>query len=285
MLRRGITADRKSAVLSHRTVLFFFYRPLANGGKEVYNTRNRTGKPEKKEATTCTIRYPRNFLRSCPTPASVRWPCGVWTIPTTSPSWSRCWRRTWPPAKRISRERNPRETEDILPYRNAFTALGINPNKFLCSIEALLTRIAKGKGFPHINAAVDLGNAVSIKHRLPMGAHDLDTIDEGLDVRLAKEGDTFIPFGSTEEETPDIGEAVYASGSEIRTRRWTWRQSERGKITEETKAILFPIDGFSDVNADEVQAAADELAALLHRFFGDGIEIEAGVVTRDSPTV
>ena len=57
--------------------------------------------------------------------------------------------------------KKPKETEDILPYRNAFTALGINPNKFLCSIEALLTRIAKGKGFPHINAAVDLGNAVS----------------------------------------------------------------------------------------------------------------------------
>ena len=32
-----------------------------------------------------------------------------------------------------------------------------------------------------------------------------------------------------------MGEAVYASGSEIRTRRWTWRQSERGKITEATK--------------------------------------------------
>ena len=127
--------------------------------------------------------------------------------------------------------KKPKETEDIVPYRMAFTSLGINPNKFLCSIEALLTRIAKGKGFPHINAAVDLGNAVSIKHRLPMGAHDLDTIDEGLDVRLAEEGDTFIPFGSTEEEKPDLGEAVYASGNEIRTRRWTWRQSERGKIT------------------------------------------------------
>ena len=72
--------------------------------------------------------------------------------------------------------KKPKETEDILPYRAAFTALGINPNKFLCSIEALLTRIAKGKGFPHINAAVDLGNAVSIKHRLPMGAHDLGTL-------------------------------------------------------------------------------------------------------------
>ena len=172
--------------------------------------------------------------------------------------------------------KKPKETEDIVPYRTAFTALGINPNKFLCSIEALLTRIAKGKGFPHINAAVDLGNAVSIKHRL-------DTIDEGLDVRLAGEGDTFIPFGSTEEETPDVGEAVYASGNEIRTRRWTWRQSERGKITQETKAILFPIDGFSNVNAEEVHKAADELIDLLHRYFGDSIEIEVGYVSKEQP--
>ena len=159
--------------------------------------------------------------------------------------------------------KKPKETEDILPYRAAFTALGINPNKFMCSIEALLTRIAKGKGFPHINAAVDLGNAVSIKHRLPMGAHDLDTIADGLDVRLAEEGDTFIPFGSTEEEAPDVG--------------------ERGKITENTKAILFPIDGFSDVNAAEVQAAADELVALLKKYFGEGLEIETGTVTKEQP--
>ena len=46
--------------------------------------------------------------------------------------------------------KKPKETEDIVPYRMAFTSLGINPNKFLCSIEALLTRIAKGKGLPHI---------------------------------------------------------------------------------------------------------------------------------------
>lgn len=179
--------------------------------------------------------------------------------------------------------KKPKETEDIVPYRAAFTALGINPNKFMCSIEALLTRIAKGKGFPHINAAVDLGNAVSIKHRLPMGAHDLDTIDEGLDVRLAEEEDTFIPFGSTEEETPDAGEAVYASGHEIRTRRWTWRQSERGKITGKTRDILFPIDGFSDLNAEEVHKAADELVALLRRYFGEKLEIEVGFVSKDHP--
>ena len=80
-----------------------------------------------------------------------------------------------------------------------------------------------------------------------------------------------------------MGEAVYASGNEIRTRRWTWRQSERGKITQETKAILFPIDGFSDVNAEEVHKAADELVDLLHRYFGDGIEIEVGYVSKEQP--
>ena len=180
-------------------------------------------------------------------------------------------------------DKKPKETPDIVPYREAFRALDINPNKFLCSIEALLTRIAKGKGFPTINAVVDLGNAISIKYRLPIGAHDLDTIDEGLDVRLAVKGDTFIAFGETEEETPDEGEAIYASGSEVRTRRWTWRQSERGKITEDTKAVLFPIDGFSDVNVPQVQQAMDEFVELLHRFFGDSVEIATGYVDAEHP--
>jgi len=180
-------------------------------------------------------------------------------------------------------DKKPKETPDILPYREAFRALDINPNKFLCSIEALLTRIAKGKGFPAINAIVDLGNAISIKYRLPIGAHDLDTIDRGLAVRPAVEGDTFIAFGETEEEKPDPGEIIYASGHEVRTRRWTWRQSERGKITEETRAVLFPIDGFADVNEVQVREAIEEFVTLLHRYFGDSVEIETGFVDRDHP--
>ena len=180
-------------------------------------------------------------------------------------------------------DKKPKETPDILPYRQAFRTLGINPNKFLCSIEALLTRIAKGKGFPCINAAVDLGNAISIGHRLPIGAHDIDSLEGGLEVRPARAGDTFVAFGEPEEETPDEGESVYASGSQVRTRRWTWRQSERGKITEETTAILYPIDGFTDVNEAEVKAAAAEFVTLLRRFFGEGVTIETGFVEREHP--
>ena len=141
----------------------------------------------------------------------------------------------------------------------AFRALDINPNKYLCSIEALFTRIAKGKGMPHINPVVDLGNAVSLKYTLPMGAHDLGGSSEDICIRFALPGDTFLPFGGEAEETPDSGEVVYAVGHQVRTRRWTWRQSEHGKITPESTDIFFPIDGFTDFNRGQVLAACQQI--------------------------
>ena len=155
-----------------------------------------------------------------------------------------------------------KESPEIVPYREAFRALGINPNKFMCSIEALLTRIAKGKGFPEISPVVDFGNAVSLKYRLPIGAHDMGTVSRALEVRHAQPGDSFIPFGGGEAETPEPGEVVYVSDGQVRTRRWTWRQSEVGKITPETRDLLFPIDGFTSLNLERVLAARD--AALAH---------------------
>ena len=106
-----------------------------------------------------------------------------------------------------------KQEKELQPYRSAFTQLGINPNKYMSSIEALLTRIAKKKGMPHINPVVDLGNAISLKYYLPVGAHDLDTMDGEFCVRCAGEDDTFLPFGGTETEKADIGEVVYATGT------------------------------------------------------------------------
>lgn len=157
---------------------------------------------------------------------------------------------------------------EIAPYREAFRALGINPNKYLCSIEALFTRIAKGKGLPSINPIVDLGNAASLRHVVPIGAHDLAGAEGDMMVRLAEPGDVFTPFGCEAAEAPDPGEAVYAVGRTVRTRRWTWRQSEVGKITEATSDVFFPIDGFTDFNEDRVLAARDEIASLLRSAFG-----------------
>ena len=173
-----------------------------------------------------------------------------------------------------------KELPEITPYRDAFRALDINPNKFMCSIEALLTRIAKGKGFPEISPVVDIGNAVSLKYDIPIGAHDMGTVSRALEVRHAQPGDSFIPFGGGEAETPEPGEVVYVSDGQVRTRRWTWRQSEVGKITPETRDLLFPIDGFTSLNLERVLAARAELAEGLERYFG--AKTAVGLVDRDN---
>lgn len=174
-----------------------------------------------------------------------------------------------------------KEEPEILPYRDAFRTLGINPNKYMCSIEALFTRISKGKGMPHINPLVDLNNAVSILNTLPMGTHDLGLSQEDIVIRYSRPGDTFLPFGTEEEETPEAGEVVYAVGSQIRTRRWTWRQSEHGKIDGNSSFVFFPIDGFTGVNDDKVRSASEQLEALLRKHFG--CETVRGFVEREHP--
>lgn len=179
-------------------------------------------------------------------------------------------------------DKKVKEDALIIPYREAFSSLGINPNKFQCSVEALFARIAKGKKLPSINPLVDLNNAVSLKHTLPMGTHDLARSNKDIEMRYAKSGDTFVPMGSTEIEQPGEGEVVYAVGDEVRTRRWAWRQSDFGKITDETNYVFFPIDGFKGINEKEVEAASSELAKNLKQIFG--CEVARGHVDRENPT-
>lgn len=174
-----------------------------------------------------------------------------------------------------------KELPEIAPYRDAFRTLGINPNKYPCSIEALFSRIAKGKGLPAINPIVDLGNAVSLAHVVPIGAHDLAGADADIMVRPAEAGDIFTPFGAAESEAPEIGEAVYAVGNVVRTRRWTWRQSEIGKITPATTDVFFPIDGFAGFNEVSVLAARDAIAQSLKAIFG--VEPVVGFVDAAHP--
>ncbi len=142
---------------------------------------------------------------------------------------------------------------ELQPYREAFRNMGINPNRYMCAIEALMTRIAKGQGMPAVNTIVDLGNGVSLKHHLP--------------------------FGAEEREPVEAGEVVYATGSHVRTRRWTWRQGNEGMITENTSHMLYIIDGF-ECNLEEVLAAREELAELAEKYLGGTVKI--GMIDKEN---
>ena len=178
-------------------------------------------------------------------------------------------------------DKKVKEMDEIVSYRDKFRELGINPNKFMSSIEAIITRISKHKGFPSINPIVDLGNSLSIKYLVPLGAHDIGNLDDDICIRFSNKGDSFIPFGSDEEEYLEDGELIYSVVDKVRTRRWIWRQSEQGKITNQTTDVFFPIDGFKDKNYDSIINARDELAKLLKDNFD--CEVEVGFVDAENP--
>ncbi len=177
-------------------------------------------------------------------------------------------------------DKRVKEDELIIPYREAFLKLGINPNKYQCSVEAMFTRISKGKQLPSINPLVNLNNAISLKYTLPMGTHDLSRSNLDIEMRYAKEDDTFIPMGTDDIEKPDVDEVVYAVGNQVRTRRWTWRQSNEGKIDEKTNYVFFPIDGFKGFNDDKVKSAMEELEKVLKENFN--CEVISGYVDKDN---
>ena len=114
-----------------------------------------------------------------------------------------------------------------------------------------------------------------------MGAHDLGKSSEDICIRLARPDDTFLAFGGEKDETPDLDEVVYAIGQQVRTRRWTWRQSEHGKIEADSSYIFFPIDGFTDFNKEQVLAAREELLRHVKEIFG--CEAIVGFVDAEHP--
>ncbi|HHT47624.1 MAG TPA: hypothetical protein GX004_10140 [Firmicutes bacterium] len=170
-------------------------------------------------------------------------------------------------AHNLLQDANVKERKEVLVWREAFQLLGINPNKYPSSIEALLKRIAKKPQFPGINNVVNLVNAVGIKNMVPIGAHDIDKMQGDIQIRFSREGERFTPFNSTEQEEVPPGEPVYADDLEVRTRMWVWRQGEKAKITPTSSRIFFPIDGFKEKTEKNVISAREELADYLKRFF------------------
>lgn len=177
-------------------------------------------------------------------------------------------------------DKSVKECKELDIYRNALKNVGINPSKYPCSIEAILTRISKKGEFPSLSPVVDLGNYISIKYRIPVGVHDTDTLDGDLCVRFSDENDCMNEENSIGSDTLKIGEPVYACGDSVRTRRWLWRQMPAGRVDENSKNFIFPIDGFTD-NKDVIDQAVEELSGLIKRFFG--VDCESGVINKETP--
>lgn len=74
--------------------------------------------------------------------------------------------------------RAPHEDPHMAAWREAYTAFGSKPSRTRNSAEALAKRALSEGGLPRINLLVDLYNAISVAHLIPVGGEDVDRIEE-----------------------------------------------------------------------------------------------------------
>jgi len=156
----------------------------------------------------------------------------------------------------------------IKAWREAYRSFGAKPAEFRSSIEAMLRRALKNDPLPSINALVDIGNMISLRHLLPAGAHAIDVLAGDIALQPATGTERFVAFGATETEHPLPGEIIFTEGDTVLTRRWTWRQANHTLTLPETRSIEFNIDGLPPVPQAEVEAAGAEIIELVQRFCG-----------------
>ena len=171
----------------------------------------------------------------------------------------------------------------IASWRAAFKAMGIKPNEFRCSVEAMVRRALRDQQLPAINALVDLGNALSLKHLVPVGSHAIDVVTGDLSLRPATGEEAFVAFGSEQLEHPVPGEIVFCERNTVLTRRWSWRQSNHTLTLPGTTAIEFNVDGLPPVTKPEIEAICLEVMELIQRHCGGSLRCE--MLTRDHPSI
>ncbi|WP_406388173.1 B3/4 domain-containing protein [Streptomyces sp. NBC_00887] len=163
--------------------------------------------------------------------------------------------------------RAPHEDPHIAAWRETYTSFGAKPSRTRNSAEALARRALTEAGLPRINLLVDLYNAISVAHLIPVGGEDLDRIGGAMRIVRATGLEPFptVAGGEDAVEHPEPGEVVWRDDEAVTCRRWNWRQGVRTRLTEESVNALFLLEGLAPVTPGELGVAATELAESLEK--------------------
>jgi DNA/RNA-binding domain of Phe-tRNA-synthetase-like protein len=152
----------------------------------------------------------------------------------------------------------------VAAWRAAFSAFGAKPSRYPSSAEALISRVLKGQPLPRVNALVDLYNAISVRHVVPLGGEDADRLQGPLRLTVAAGDEPFDPRGDgIDIKYAAAGEVVWRDDRGVTCRRWNWRQGRRTQLTESTTRAFFVFDRVDGLTVDALHPAADELSHLL----------------------
>lgn len=161
---------------------------------------------------------------------------------------------------------------EITSYRRLYRETGIDWHSRRPSPEALLRRIALGKGLYSVNTCVDACNLVVIRNRVSIGAFDFDRIVFPTRLRFAGEGDEILLHGDTEPTRYSARELAYYDEKGGYNIDFNYRDSQRTLVTEETKNVWLNVEGVFDISAGQVAATLTESVRMITKYCGGTVE-------------
>ncbi|HVB35140.1 MAG TPA: phenylalanine--tRNA ligase beta subunit-related protein [Patescibacteria group bacterium] len=138
-----------------------------------------------------------------------------------------------------------------------FRAWGLDPSKYRPSSEALLRRVAQGKGLTPISNVVDIVNLAQIETGWPMGGYDLGRIHPPVTLRLGEADEKYEGIGRRVWHLagrPVLADEAGPFGSPI-------SDSTRTMVSNETRAlwvVIFAPGTSADAAIDRTLARLEE---------------------------
>lgn len=169
-----------------------------------------------------------------------------------------------------------RDIPSIRAYRNFFWRVGIDPTKNRPAAEALIRRVLLGNPLPKINTFVDSMNLASVLSEVAIASFDLRTVLGEPVIRYAARGETFQGIGMEKPILLEGKEIIIADGAGV-IAIYPHRDSDRTKITENTRSALLIFCGVPGVDSNMLRDAMDRAINLITNFCGGSslpVEVE-----------
>lgn len=162
---------------------------------------------------------------------------------------------------------------EIISYRKLYKEMKVDWHSKRPSPEALLRRIALKKGLYTVNTCVDAYNLVVIKHRVSVGAFDLDNLSMPSVLRFPNKGEKILLLGDekeTEYKETELGYFDKNGGYNI---DFNYRDARRTAVQATTKNLYINVDGIYDITPEKVEKVLKEACDTIIKYCGGSLEL------------
>lgn len=153
-------------------------------------------------------------------------------------------------------------------FRELHERVGRSSRRFPASAESLANLFLRKGIVPRINPVVDIYNAVSLETRLSLGAHDIARVAGNITLRLTRGDERFVPLGASGPEPVGPGEYAYVDDDNRILCRLEHRQCEQTKVTPQSTACFYILQGNGATPRAAIEHALDRLVSLTTTLCG-----------------